>query len=114
MPERIENHEICCQVPTAICPCAVCGNSGRKVTALTLDHHIPGDLRADFGDEATFCLNPSCEVVYCNPAGKVIRKGQTILPVTIKDLGDDVYICYCFEHNRGAIRRDLMDKGKTD
>src|SRR5258708_5658920 len=114
MATLMENHHACCRVSTAACPCPVCGHEGRQVTALTLDHHIPQDLRADFGDEATFCLNPSCDVVYCNHAGKVIRKGQTILPVTMKDPGDDVYVCYCFEHKRGAIRRDLMGQGKTD
>jgi hypothetical protein len=84
------------------------------VTALTLDRHIPASLRGGFGDEATFCLNPDCGVVYCNPEGKVIRRHETVLPVTIKDPGDDVYVCYCFEHTRGEIRKDLLEKGRTE
>jgi len=70
-------------------------------------------LRAAIGDEATFCLNPACEVVYCNPAGCVVRKDQTVLPVTIKDPGDGVLACYCFGFTRGDIRRDLAARGST-
>ena len=114
MRRSVESHDICCKVPTTACPCPICGNPGRQVAALTLDHHAPPALRAGFGDEATFCLNPACDVVYCNTAGKTIRHGQTVLPVTIKDPGDDVYVCYCFRHKRGDIRRDLAEKGKTD
>lgn len=113
-PETIETHEACCKIPTVSCPCPVCGNAGRKVNALTLDRHIPGPLRQKFGQEATFCLNASCEVVYCNPEGEVVRKNETVLPVTIKDPGEEVYVCYCFEFKRSDLRRDLKEKGKTD
>lgn len=114
MSNRIETHEACCKIPTVTCPCPVCGNTGRKVTAVTLDHHLPAHLRAGFGNEAAFCLNPACEVVYCNPAGKVIRKGETLLPVTIKDPGDETQVCYCFGFTRGDLRRALKETGDTD
>lgn len=114
MSITIETHETCCKITTTACPCPVCGNTGRKVTSLTLDCHVPNPLRERLGDDATFCLNPDCEVVYCNPAGLVVRKGETKLPVTIKDHGDDVFVCYCFEHKRGDLRRELGEKGRTD
>lgn len=114
MPRSAETHDDCCKIPTTACPCPICGNPGRRVGALTLDHHVSPALREGFGNEATFCLNPACEVVYCNPAGKIIRRGETVLPVTIKDPGNDVYVCYCFKHKRGDVRRDLEAKGKTD
>jgi len=113
MESRAPSHEACCKIQTTTCPCPVCGNAGRKVTALTLDHHVPKPLRAEIGDQATFCLNPDCDVVYCNSSGFLVRKGETVLPVTIKDQGDDVHVCYCFDFKRGDIRRDLMGKGKT-
>lgn len=108
------SHESCCGIKTTACPCPVCGNAGRKVAALTLDSHVPKHLRADIGDDATFCLNPACEVVYCNPRNFVVRRGQTLLPVTIKDAGDSVRVCYCFDIVRGDVRRDLLALGKTD
>ncbi len=114
MSNSPETHEACCHVSTTSCPCPICGNAGRKVSALTLDHHLPQPLRAEFGDEGTFCLNPECEIVYCNPAGMLVRRGQTVLPVTIKDAGDDVQVCYCFEFKRSDLRRELDQKGKTD
>lgn len=115
MAELTQTHESCCKIPTAnSCPCPVCGDTGRKVTALTLDHHLPRHLRGKFGEEATFCLNPDCDVVYCNPKGFIARKGETNFSVTIKEPGDEVYVCYCFEHKRGNLRKELHEKGKTD
>ncbi len=52
--------------------------------------------------------------MYCNRSGQVVRKGETVLPVTIKDSGDDVYVCYCFKFKRGDVRADLKGKVKTD
>lgn len=110
----METHEICCKISTTSYPCPVCGKLGRKVTSKTLDNHIPSHLRSRFGNEAAFCSNPACDVVYCDSHGQVIRKGETVLPVTVKDPGDDVYVCYCFQFTRGNIRRDLERQGKTD
>lgn len=114
MRSQSPDHEACRGIPTAPCPCPVCGNAGRKVTAVTLDHHVPEPLRAAIGNDAAFCLNPACAVVYCNPAGFVIRKGQTLLPVTQKDPGDEVRVCYCFDFKRADLRRELAERGKTD
>lgn len=114
MESQAPSHETCCKIPTTTCPCPICGNAGRKVTALTLDNHVPGLLRAKIGDDVTFCLNPACDVVYCNPSGVVVRRGETILPVTIKDGGDDVNVCYCFDFRRRDLRADLEARGKTD
>ncbi|MCI0409769.1 MAG: (2Fe-2S)-binding protein [Acidobacteria bacterium] len=110
----VETREACCKLPTVACPCPVCGKVGRRVTARTLDHHVPPDQRKSFGDDAAFCANATCEVVYCNRAGQVIKKGETALPVTVKDPGDDVYVCYCFEISRGMVRRDLLTLGRTE
>lgn len=107
------DHESCCKIATTTCPCPICGNAGRKVKALTLDSHVSGDLRAEIGDDATFCLNPECDVVYCNPGGYVIARGRTLMPVTIKDAGDEVPVCYCFGFRRDDLRRDLTEQGKT-
>lgn len=53
-------------------------------------------------------------MVYCNPGGFVVHKGQTVLPVTIKDLGDHVPVCYCFDFKRGDLRKDLAERVRTD
>ena len=114
MADTIETHEDCCKLPTTACPCPVCGNAGRKVSTVTLENHLRAPLREKMGNDVTFCLNPACEVVYCNPAGDVAKKGETVLPVTLKDPGDEVHVCYCFDFKRGDLRRDLREKGKTD
>lgn len=79
----------------------------------TLDQHLASVPRGRFGDEAGFCPNPVCEVVYFNGAN-AIRKGETVQAVTQKDPGDEVFVCYCFEHKRGDLRRDLAQNGVTD
>jgi len=114
MPNQAETHEACCKIPTTALACPVCGKTGRKVRAVTLDNHISKSSRGSFGDSAGFCSNPSCDVVYFNGDGGLVRRGETVLPVTVKDAGDDAYVCYCFGFKRADIRRDLMEKGKTD
>ncbi|HVA67102.1 MAG TPA: hypothetical protein VNK24_09305 [Elusimicrobiota bacterium] len=114
MSDSPETHEACCHASATPYPCPICGNAGRKVSALTLDHHLPQPLRAEFRDEGTFCLSPECEIVYCNPAGRQVRRGETVLPVTIKDAGDDVHVCYCFDFKRSDLRRELEQKGRTE
>ena len=113
MPNQTETHEACCKISTTPCPCPVCGNAGRKVSALTLDNHIPESLREGFGNEAAFCANPACDVVYCNSDGRVIHTGETVLPVTVKEPGDEVPVCYCFNFTRADLRRDLDTTGAT-
>lgn len=108
-----DGHMACCRPTSVALACPVCGKQGRKVGKETLDHHLERSSRARFGDEAGFCPNPVCEVVYFN--GKAtVRKGETVLAVTQKDLGDEVFVCYCFEHKRGDLRRDLAQRGVTD
>lgn len=106
--------EPCCQPPASACPCPVCGQSAKSVPALTLEQHVPTQLRAKLGNVASFCANPSCEVVYCAPSGATVRVGETVLPVTVKDSGDEVHVCYCFDFKRADIRRELEASGKTE
>lgn len=93
--------------------CPVCAKQGRKVGKETLDHHLAPIPRAKFGDAAGFCPNPACEAVYFS-ASATVFKGETALAVTQKDPGDEVFVCYCFKHTRGDLRRDLARKGVTD
>lgn len=106
--------DACCQSKTASSGCPACGSATRPVGAATLDHHLPPELRAAFGEQGGFCPNPACEVVYCNDRGMRVTREQILLPVTIKDPGDDVRVCYCFDFTRGDLRRDLTDKGSTE
>lgn len=106
-------HEACCRLPAVALTCPVCGKQGRKVGKETLNHHLEQAPRAKFGDAAGFCPNPACEVVYFSDTATV-RKGETVLAVTQKDPGDEVFVCYCFGHTRGDLRRDLAQKGATD
>ncbi|MDX6770165.1 MAG: hypothetical protein SF051_11585 [Elusimicrobiota bacterium] len=108
-----DEHEACCRLPAVVLVCPICGEPGRKVGKTTLDHHLARIPREKIGDEAEFCPNPVCEVVYFDAAA-TIRKDETLLPVTQKDPGDEVFVCYCFEHKRGDLRRDLAQTGATD
>lgn len=113
MENQNHSHDACCKISADIAVCPRCGQKGRRVGGDTLDHHLAAHLRAKFGQSAGFCPNPACEVVYFDGA-TIARKGETLLPVTQKDPGEDVFVCYCFEHKRSDIRRDLEAKGSTD
>lgn len=93
--------------------CPACGKQGRKVAGATLDHHLGPTHRAKLGEAAGFCPNQRCPVVYFSGTTTIL-KGETLLPVTQKDPGDDVPVCYCFNFKRGDIRRDLTKRGTTD
>ncbi len=105
--------EACCHPETTNRPCPACGARAHPVSALSLENHLTRERQAEFGPQGSFCANPACAVVYFNPSGKTVSQGQTVRPVTVKDQGDEVPICYCFEFMRGDLRRDLMEKGAT-
>lgn len=112
--EDLENKPDCCCARPGAAPetCPVCGKHGRRVTGVTLDHQLAPAHRARLGETAGFCANPACEAVYFDGAA-IVRKGETLLPVTQKDPGDDVPVCYCFGIRRSDLRRDLAATGTT-
>lgn len=113
MTNPAENPEDCCKLPAGVSvACPVSGKPGRKVAGVTLDYHLAPAHRGRMGEMAGFCANPDCVAVYFS--GTVtIRKGETLLPITQKDPGDDVLVCYCFGIKRSDIRRDLAASGYT-
>ena len=112
--EPIEsNNDACCKIPTDSIACPRCGQKARTVGAVTLDHHLPPSLRSQFKESARFCPNPACEIVYFD-GDNIVSKGETLFPVTQKDDGDNVSVCYCFHFKRADIRRDLIERGITD
>lgn len=113
MTSPAEGHKDCCGRPAIFfANCPACGKPGRKVAGVTLDRQLAPAHRARLGETAGFCATPDCEVIYYGSAA-TIRKGETLLPVTQKDPGGDVYVCYCFGIKRSDIRRDLAAAGTT-
>jgi hypothetical protein len=108
------NGEACCRPAAKFCRCPACGQPAKPVSALTLERHIAAELRARLGESAGFCANPDCEVVYCAPNDATVHKGEMATPVTLKDAGDEVPVCYCFGFKRGDLLKDLESDGKTD
>lgn len=93
--------------------CPVCGRGGRKVGRVTLDRHVPATRREEFGDAAGFCPDPGCAVVYFGKTATLL-KGEALFPVTQKEPGDAVPVCYCFGFTRGDIRQELSERGRAD
>ncbi|MDE2142146.1 MAG: (2Fe-2S)-binding protein [Elusimicrobia bacterium] len=106
-------NEECCRPGAMSGPCPGCGTVGHPIGAITLQNHLPSERQADFGPRGSFCAAPACDVVYFNPGGKTIKRGQTVRPVTVKEQGGEVPVCYCFEFRRGDLRRDLEENGAT-
>jgi hypothetical protein len=108
-----KDHEACCRTASISLECPVCRKQGRAVGAVTLDYHLPPSARSRLGDFAGFCPNSACDIVYFD-GERVISKGETSFPVTQKDAGDGVPVCYCFHFKRADIRQDLIERGTTD
>lgn len=88
-------------------PCPVCGRPSRSVSPLTLQNHVPKVFRDVLGGVAAYCLNGACRVVYFNPQGFTVSVGQTTRPVTLKEKGGHVPVCYCFGFTRGDVAKGL-------
>lgn len=97
----------------ALCP--VSGTRGRTTPLITLKALLtPGALATlEPGETYRFCPDPSCTVVYYSGA-QTYRTADVRVPVTQKDTGDDVPICYCFGWTRGALlhARQLEEEGQ--
>ena len=53
-----------------------------------------------------FCGTPDCPVVYfAEGGGQSFTVAEVRERVFQKAPGDDVFVCYCFRHTRGALRR---------
>jgi NAD(P)H-nitrite reductase large subunit len=47
-------------------------------------------------------------------AGGVFRKPDVKVRVGLKEQGDPVPLCYCFDYTRADVQRDIEERGRTE
>jgi hypothetical protein len=88
--------------PSGYCP--ACGKKGEAVSTLTVKSLVRDHVRVEPSASYLYCRNANCEVVYFG--GRVVfNKPDVKVRVGIKETGDPVPLCYCFDYSRADVRR---------
>ena len=96
-------------------PCPECRQTGTPVERRTPEHLLTTvPLQRLSGDPHLFCSTPSCPVVYFTADGSsVFLKPDLKVLVTQKETAASVPVCYCFDHSRADIVREITETGST-
>lgn len=109
-----------CEIPTGPAAsefCPRCGSKGLHVDPITLKAlFTPDALRRGVPANPRFCPAERCPVVYHDNASSLtFMEKDLIVRVHAKHPhDDDVPVCYCFQHSRGTIRREIEQNGSSD
>jgi len=90
--------------------CPVSGAAGKRVDWLTVAALLRGVVPPR--QELWLCPDPRCQVVYFGAAGTLVEAGDLTVAPGFKEDGSDL-VCYCFQHRRAAIARQLAETGTT-
>ncbi len=106
--------ESCCSVTTvesggSSCPAS--GFEGKPVDWTTVS--ALAKRRVPPKQEFRLCRDAECEVVYYGSVGTVLATSDLNVQPGFKD-GSDGLLCYCFEHRRADIARELSETGESD
>jgi len=95
--------------------CGSCGNKGKKVERLIVEHIVKGEhQRAVTDAQYYFCETPSCDVVYfSNETEQYFTKEDVHMRVGLKETDGPIQVCYCFDFTEQMIRDEFLAKGRT-
>ena len=118
--DRHKSGEDCCLVtektPAPVkAACPISGTLSRKVQHRTLEHVLKPAKRGYIRDvQYYFCNEPVCRIVYFSNEENVpvFSIDDLTVKVFVKDQGDEVPICYCFDWTRGRIKRQIKETRK--
>ncbi len=95
-------------------PCPRCGQPGRSVRRITLEHLLRPGLRPRIGDAPWYvCETPDCRVAYFQPAGRVFETSDLTVPFGIKAPDPPRPVCYCFDHTIEEIEDEIAHTGSS-
>jgi hypothetical protein len=93
--------------PRAVGLCPECGQKGKPVQGQTVRALLSASLREAREVKYLFCRTQVCPVVYFSADG-----AQTFTTAQVRERvyqkepdADEVFICYCFRHTAGELRR---------
>lgn len=96
--------------------CPSCHKKGKIVGRETPESLLNADQKGNVTqDHYMFCQTPDCNVAYYSeqPDHKFLQEHLTV-PVTVKDSGLGVPVCYCFHITRQKILSDIQANGVTN
>lgn len=96
--------------------CSVNHKVGKKVDSLILKSMLALPINLITRSEYYFCPDPDCLVVYYSSDNEqIFTEADLREKVYQKHPQDnDVFICYCFKHKVGDIRKDVGEHGKSE
>jgi hypothetical protein len=97
----------------AVCP--VSGTPSRKMQRRTLEHLLKPEKLGSLREvQYYYCKEPTCNVVYfSNEKVPLLTTEDLAVKVFVKDQGDDVPVCYCFNWTRGRIKQQIKETGNS-
>ncbi|NOX59959.1 MAG: hypothetical protein GXP29_14030 [Planctomycetes bacterium] len=98
-----------------ISTCPSCGETGGRVSRVTLENLLSPDLRSDIGeDQYRVCTTLRCDTVYFAEAGgRMFRKSDLSVRFGLKETDAPRHICYCFDHTIEAIHDEIGRNGES-
>jgi hypothetical protein len=96
--------------------CLINHKVGKKVNSLILKSMLVLPINIITHSEYYFCPDPDCPVVYYSADNEQVFTEadlrERVYQKHPKD--DDVFVCYCFKHKVGDIRKDVGEHGVSE
>ncbi len=95
--------------------CPTNGAVGKKVDLQTVKAMLSIPLNTLSAKSYRFCAGPNCSTVYYSEDGtQIFSEDDLRVRIYQKQAKDEeVPICYCFQHTKKSIRKEITESGKT-
>lgn len=94
--------------------CKKCGETGKSVKKVTLEHLLKEEKISSMKDiPYFFCSTPNCSVVYFSKKGESFYKKNLKVRVGLKEKEELIPVCYCFDYSKKIILDDVCENGKS-
>lgn len=118
--DKHHHEESCCLVTEktpapAKAECPVSGTLSRKIQRRTLEHLLkPEKIGFLHHVQYYYCKEPTCNVVYfSNENMPFFATDDVAVKVFVKDQGNEVPVCYCFDWTRARIKQEIREIGQS-
>lgn len=118
--DKHHDEESCCLITEktpapAKAACPLSGTLSRKVQHRTLEHLLkPEKLGSLQNVQYYYCQESTCHVVYfSNEEVPFFTSHDVAVKVFVKDQGDEVPVCYCFNWTRARIKQEIIETGES-
>lgn len=108
----------CCDSPVGergARACATCAGPGSPVQLQTVKALLTEiALRRLRLTHYRFCATAACKAVYFGDSGDQFTTSDIRVPVWQKEPAGERLLCYCFGETESGIRRELLERGRSD